>query len=72
MARRINRRPQVEISENGVIKVDEIQRPIVGGAWTTHTDFGRLEIKITPFWTGKWDFCGHVNFLCIYDQTGTQ
>ncbi len=44
---------QVQISENAVLKVDEIQRPIIGGSWTTKTDFGRLEIKIVPYWTGE-------------------
>jgi len=47
---------QIQISENAVLKVDEIQKPIIGGAWTTKTDFGRLEIKIVPYWTGK---CSH-------------
>eukprot|EP00752_Nemacystus_decipiens_P016200 g14487.t1 len=42
----------IEISENAVSKVDEIQRPIMGGSWKTKTDFGQLEIKIVPFWTG--------------------
>lgn len=36
-----------------MLKVDEIQKPIIGGSWTTNTDFGRLEIKIVPFWTGE-------------------
>ena len=45
--------PQIQISENAVLKVDEIQKPIIGGAWTTKTDFGRLEIKIVPYWTGE-------------------
>ncbi|CAM9637965.1 unnamed protein product [Laminaria digitata] len=49
----------VEISENALVKVDEIQRPIIGGAWTTHTDFGRLEIKIIPFWTGESPFLSY-------------
>lgn len=47
---------QVQISENAIIKVDELQKPIVGGSWTTKTDFGRLEIKIVPCWTGKGPF----------------
>lgn len=47
------KQPQVQISENMILKVDEIQKPIIGGAWTTKTDFGRLEIKIVPFWTGE-------------------
>lgn len=44
--------PQVQISENRELKVDEIQRPIVGGSWRSKTEFGQLEIKIVPFWTG--------------------
>lgn len=44
---------QIQISENAVLKVDEIQKPIMGGSWTTKTDFGRLEIKIVPYWTGE-------------------
>lgn len=47
---------QVQISENAIVKVDELQKPIVGGSWTTKTDFGRLEIKIIPCWTGKGPF----------------
>ncbi|CAM9282739.1 unnamed protein product, partial [Scytosiphon promiscuus] len=43
----------IQISENAILKVDEIQKPIVGGAWTTKTDFGKLEIKIVPYWTGE-------------------
>ncbi|CAM9939735.1 unnamed protein product [Pylaiella littoralis] len=42
----------IEISENTIIKVEAIQRPIIGGAWKTKTDFGALEIKIVPYWTG--------------------
>ncbi|CAM9834186.1 unnamed protein product [Ectocarpus sp. 12 AP-2014] len=42
----------IEISENAIVKVDEIQKPIMGGSWITKTDFGRLEIKIVPYWTG--------------------
>lgn len=44
---------QVQISENAVIKVDEIQSPIVGGCWKAKTEFGVLEIKIEPYWTGE-------------------
>ncbi|CAM9220300.1 unnamed protein product [Hapterophycus canaliculatus] len=44
----------IQISENTSPKVDEIQKPIIGGAWTTKTDFGRLEIKIVPYWTGEY------------------
>lgn len=44
---------QIEISENTIIKVEAIQRPIIGGAWKTKTDFGALEIKIVPYWTGE-------------------
>ncbi|CAN0185617.1 unnamed protein product, partial [Ectocarpus sp. 13 AM-2016] len=43
----------IEISENAIVKVDEIQKPIMGGSWITKTDFGRLEIKIVPYWTGE-------------------
>lgn len=49
------KRLQIEISENAMLKVDEIQKPIIGGSWTTKTDFGRLEIKIVPYWTGEFD-----------------
>lgn len=42
----------VQISENAVLKVDELQKPIAGGEWATKTDFGKLVIKIVPFWTG--------------------
>lgn len=44
---------QIEISENTVVKIEAIQRPIIGGAWKTKTDFGELEIKIVPYWTGE-------------------
>lgn len=44
---------QIEISENLAVRVDEIQRPITGGGWKSQTEFGALEIKIVPFWTGE-------------------
>lgn len=44
---------QVQIIENKVMKVDEVQQPIVGGSWKTKTGFGQLEIKVTPYWTGR-------------------
>lgn len=50
---RVTCKLQIEISENAIVKVDEIQKPIMGGSWITKTDFGRLEIKIVPYWTGE-------------------
>lgn len=44
---------QVKLSENNVLKVNELQQPIVGGSWKSKSELGEIEVKIEPYWTGE-------------------